>query len=565
LEILLDKGLKDLIYNYMGYDKDFFEKEIYTNSNRLKENFIVNNYYDFYLFIIENYKGESFLQRLYNFYKGDHKCYCGNNTKFIDFKKGYLKFCSINCSRNSEETKEKYKKTCLDKYGVDNVSKLADIKKIKEEKSYEKYGVSTPLQSNYVKEKIIAKYGVDNPFKLKNIQDKIKNTNLEKYGFICSLQDDNIKEKSKKTNLEKYGVDHFSMTDIWKKNIKLINDEKYLKSLSLPNNYQFISKDGNTNKIRHIDCDNVFEIQTQLIRIRKNNKSEICKCCNKINHNLENTLLSYIQSIYKSETIKYRDKKYEIDIYLPELKLGFEFNGLYWHSELFKDKDYHKNKMLYFKEKGIRILNIWEDDWIYREDIIKSIIRLNLNIDINRVYARNCKISKVSERECKDFLNKNHIQGWCVSKYRYALIYNDEIISILTIGKRRLNLGYKNNKKELEILRFCNKINTSVIGGFSKLFKSIKKDIEFDRIITYSDLSIFTGDIYLKTGFKFIGITEPGYYYNIKGIRKNRFNFNKSKLIKMGFDTNKTEREIMFENKHYRVYDCGNSKFEFMF
>ena len=158
----------------MKYDKEFFEKEIYINSNRLKEKFIFNNYHDFYLFIIENYKGESFLQRLYNFYKGDHKCYCGNNTKFIDFKKGYLKFCSITCSSNNEETKEKYKKTCLDKYGVNNVSKSIDIKKSKEKKSYEKYGVSTPLQSDHVKEKIIAKYGVDNPFKLKNIQDKIK-------------------------------------------------------------------------------------------------------------------------------------------------------------------------------------------------------------------------------------------------------------------------------------------------------------------------------------------------------------------------------------------------------
>ena len=75
----------------MSYNKDFFEKEIYTNSNRLKEKFIIKNYYDFYLFIVENYEGESFLQKLYNFYKGDHKCYCGNNTKFVDFKKGYLK------------------------------------------------------------------------------------------------------------------------------------------------------------------------------------------------------------------------------------------------------------------------------------------------------------------------------------------------------------------------------------------------------------------------------------------------------------------------------------------
>lgn len=551
----------------MTYSIEFFEKEIYHNSNRLKENFISKNYHSFYSFVLDNYNGESFLQKLYNFYRGEHKCYCGENTKFIDFKKGYLKFCSISCSRNSEETKEKYKKTCLSKYGVDNPSKLNEIKKKKENKSYHKYGVSTPLQSNYVKEKFYNKYRVDNPFKLKHIQNKIRDTNIQKYGLSCPLQSANVREKTKKTNIQKYGVDHFSKSDIWRNKIKATNDERYIESLSLPSNYQFISKSGHTNRIRHIDCNSIFDIQTQLIRLRKNNKVEICRHCNSINYNLENNLLSYVNSIYSGKIEKYRDKKYEIDIYLPDLKLGFEFNGLYWHSELFKDKNYHKDKMIYFKEKGIRIINIWEDDWSYKTDIIKSIIRSNINLHDSRIYARNCKISKLSNKECKDFLNKNHIQGWCVSKYRYALIHNGEIISILTAGKKRLNLGFKSNPSDngIEILRFCNKLNNIVVGGFSKLLKYMMKDVVVDKVITYSDMSMFTGDVYVKNNFKFAGFTDPGYYYIIKGIKRNRFNFSKSKLIKMGFDISKTEREIMFENNYYRIYDCGNSKFEYIF
>lgn len=548
------------------FDIDYFKNSVYMQkSNRLKEKFIKNNFNEFYQFINKNYSGNSFLEKVYIFVNSDHRCHCGNKTKFISFKKGYLRYCSVICSSNSEKTREKYKQTCLNKYGVSNVSLVDDVKKKKENTFYDKYGVSTYLISDEIKERLIDKYGVDNPFKLKDIQDRIKNTNFKKYGFTCVLQSDVIKEKSKKTNIYKYGVDHFSKTDKWKNNIKSINDESYIKSLSLTDNYQFISKNGHINTIKHIDCGNVFEIQSQLLRLRMNEDVEICKHCNKINYHSENSLLTYIKSIYNGEIIKFRDKKYEIDIYLPELKMGFEFNGLYWHSELFKDSKYHMNKMKYFKDKEIRILNVWEDDWLYKSDIIKSIIKSSIGINDNRLYARKCKISKISDKDCKEFLKNNHIQGWCVSKYRYALIYNDEIVSVLTVGNRRVNLGYKVKKSipEVEILRFCNKLNTNVIGGFSKIFKYLLNDIEFNKIITYSDLSIFTGDVYIKNGFSFVGTSLPGYYYIVGGIRKNRFNFNKSKLIKMGFDKNKTEKDIMFDNNYYRIYDCGNLKFEF--
>lgn len=547
------------------FDVDYFVNSVYMQkSNRLKEKFIQKNFNEFYQFIDKNYTGDTFLEKVYIFVNGNHKCHCGNKTKFISFKKGYLSYCSVTCSSNSEKTREKYKQTCLNRYGFDNVSFVDDVKKKKESTFYDKYGVSTYLQTDRVKEGFIDKYGVDNPFKLKDIQERIKNTNIKKYGHICPLQSEVIKEKTKKTNISKYGVDHFSKTDTWKKNIKSLNLELYIKSLFLSDNYQFISKNSNVNVIKHIDCGNVFEIQTQLLRLRKNKDVEICKHCNKINYHCENSLFSFIESIYSGEILKFRDKKYEIDVYLPELKIGFEFNGLYWHSELFKDSDYHINKIKYFKKIGIRIINIWEDDWLHKSDIIKSIIKTNIGLIDNRIFARKCRVSKISDKECRDFLKNNHIQGWCVSKHRYALIYNDEIVSVLTAGLRRMNLGYKKNSvTELEILRFCNKLNTNVVGGFSKLFKYLLNEIEFNKIITYSDLSMFTGYVYIKNGFNFVGESKPGYHYIVDGLRRNRFCFNKSKLIKMGFDKNKTEREIMFDNNYYRIYDCGNSKFEY--
>lgn len=547
------------------FSVEYFDDVVYKGKpNRIKENFLKNRFTDFYNFIINEFKGESFLEKLYVFRNGGSKgCYCGNVTRFISFSRGYLEYCSITCSSNSDKTREKYKRTCLEKYGVDNVSNSDLIKNKKEKTFYARYGKSTYLQTQESKNKIISKLGVDNPFKSDKIQNKIRESNLRKYGTEFILQIPEIREKSKKTNLEKYGSDHFSKTSIWKDKMRSLNNNLFIESLDLPSNYSFISKNNQSNILKHHDCGNEFEIQTQLMRLRRKNKSEICRICNKIEYKLQNDVLNYINSIYDGTIEKYRDSKYEIDIYLPELKLGFEFNGLYWHSELFKNSDYHINKRLYFMDREIRIINIWEDDWKFKNDIVKSIISSNFRIHSIKIYGRECIIKKIEDREVKKFLNENHIQGWCVSKYRYALIHRGEIVSVLTIGGTRKNIGHKNNIGQLEILRFCNKINTIVIGGFSKIFKKAIKDLDFENIITYSDCSMFDGGVYSKNGFYFLGRTDPGYHYIIKGVRKNRFNFTKSNLIKMGFDPDKTERQIMYENGFYRIYDCGNYKFEY--
>jgi len=211
----------------------------------------------------------------------------------------------------------------------------------------------------------------------------------------------------------------------------------------LPNGYEFISKDLNINRIKHDKCGNIFEIQTQLIRIRNNKNSEICNICNKVCYYKEEKISKYIKSIYDGKIINnYRDGL-EIDVYLPELNIGFEFNGLYWHSEIYKNKNYHLNKTTHFKERGIRIINIWEDDWDYKREIIESIIKSNINKYEKVVYARNCKFSEISNKESKEFLIKNHLQGWCVSKYRYGLKYKGDIVSLITISKKKAKYGNK--------------------------------------------------------------------------------------------------------------------------
>ena len=130
----------------------------------------------------------------------------------------------------------------------------------------------------------------------------------------------------------------------------------------------------------------------------------------------------------------------------------------------------------------------------------------------------------------------------------------------MTFGRGRIALGGKSN--EWELTRFCNKINTSVIGGFSKLLMYFIKNNKPNKIITYADIRWFNGDLYLKNNFKFIHQTKPNYWYIIGLNRYHRFNYRKDVLVKQGFDANKSEHEIMLERKIYRIYDCGNLKFE---
>ena len=256
-------------------------------------------------------------------------------------------------------------------------------------------------------------------------------------------------------------------------------------------------------------------------------------------------------------------KPFELDIFIPEVDVAIEFNGLYWHNEKHVSSDYHINKTNLCKEKGIRLIHIFEDEWLYRQDIVKSRLKAICNKQQNTIYARNCIIKEVSFNDSKEFLNKNHIQGHCVSSHRYGLYYDNELVSLMTFGRKRINLGSIKDEN-YELLRFCNKLNTSVVGGASKLLKHfIKTNNITSNIISYCDLRWSDGNLYEKLGFNFIHISKPNYFYIIKNKRENRFKFRKDILVKKyNCPIDMTEHEFMLLNKYYRIYDCGAILYE---
>ena len=485
--------------------------------------------------------------------------------------------------------REKAKITCLDRYGVENVSMIDEVKKIKSETSLTNWGVLNPFSSEIIKDKISstiknkynskyyvlsddckAKYnkfcenlGVNHYSMSDDFKLKYEKTCLENWGYRSSLSSPEVREKCKETLLIKYGFDHtMKIKDISIKNtMRLVEGRRdYFNEVG----YKMISYNYENciYTLKRIECGHTFEITYDLFRSRIKYKNSACLECypkNDLSSIKEKELKEFIISIYGNNDILINDRivldGIELDIFIPSKRIAFEFNGLYWHSDKFKDKFYHQNKTNKCKEIGIDLLHIWEDDWINKKDILKSIISNRLGNINKKINARDCKINILSNKDSILFLDENHIQGGVNSNICISLEHDNEIVSLMTFGKR-----YLNKKSQFELLRFCNKKGYNIIGGASKLFKYFLNNYNYDIILSYSDNSIFKGNLYEKLGFLNDGQTSLNYYWTDLNKRYHRFNFNKKRLIKMGYDKLKTEEEIMKELGYFKIWSCGQTR-----
>ncbi len=477
-------------------------------------------------------------------------CKCGNKTTFNrNWKDGYKKYCSSKCSQSDKLTKLKRKQTVMEKYGVDNIAKLDDVKKKKESTNLKKYGTKSSFQNDEVKKKwrdnISEKWGVEHIFQLKSIKDE-----------------------SKKTSLSKYGTEHFVQSNSYKEKLEEMNFSDKLRRFYLDKHIQkysnhkleFIEINNRILTLRG-ECNHQFTIHYDSLMRRIENKYEYCTICNPVNSGQsqeEKKVIDWLNSL--NIEIKERDKSVgiELDIFIPSKNIGIEFNGLYWHSELYKNNNYHLNKTNICQNKNIRLIHIWEDDWLYKKDIVKSMILNSMGMSTERVYARKCKLINLSTEQKDIFLKNNHIQGKCTSSINIGLEYNNEIVSVMTFGTRGIN-----SKKEFELIRFCNKINTNVIGSASKLFKYFLNNYNYKKITSFADISHFTGNLYKKLGFNYTHRTKPNYWWVIDGVRHHRFTWNKKRLVKEGADSNKTGVEIMYNMGYFRIFGCGQDKYTY--
>ena len=281
--------------------------------------------------------------------------------------------------------------------------------------------------------------------------------------------------------------------------------------------------------------------------------------CNK--SKAEEEIANFIIDLVGAENVMLNTKqvlnsKRELDIFIPNYNLAVEFNGLFWHNELNKPNNYHLDKTNECKTQGIHLFHIFEDEWKYKKNIVMSMIKNKLNLTENKIYARQCVVKEVDFQIAKTFLESNHLQGNCSGAIRIGLYHKNELLSLMVFGKTRHFVG--NNKDGYELLRFCNKINTNVVGGASKLFKFFIKKHNPTEIISYADKRWSTGGVYDKLNFTLYNESKPSYYYIIGEKRVYRYNLRKNILIKkFNCPKDKTEREFCREQKWYRIYDCG--------
>jgi hypothetical protein len=463
------------------------------------------------------------------------------------------------------EKSKKLKNELKERMKVNNPSKIESVKEKKIRTNLEKWGVENVFQSEEIKEKIkvtnIEKFGYDSFTKTDEYREKSKITSLQNWGVDHPMKCDEVVEKSKKTNLEKYGFtshtktkeyklnrkDHTKSEIFRKERFKITKDSDYIKylgeSISL-----FSCKEGHNFKIK---SDNYLS--------RRSNNTPLCTICNPIGDKRsikESELFEFIKDNYDCKIIRsYRDGL-EIDIYLPDLKIGFEFNGLYWHSDEFRDKKYHFNKTLFFEKRGIKIFHIWEDDWDDKKEIVKSMILNKIGKTPYKISARKCEIREIKDiGVVKKFINENHIQGFVGSVSKIGLFHDDTLVSLMMFDN--FEGRKKTNENEWNISRFCNLRNHNVTGGFSKLLKYFIKKNKPERIITYADKTYSFGDLYYKNGFTILKNISYDYKYLINNKR-----INKSKFRKKNLNTGLSESLEMSISGIYRIWDSGKIKFE---
>lgn len=477
-----------------------------------KKWFVNNGYEKEYEEIIEKtlfLKNPTMIQRIYhiiNDIDSEIKCpNCKTNSPaFITINKGYATYCSCKCQ--AEFTKEVRKNTIIEKYG--SYPFLSDSALEKRKKTcLEKYGTEFPFQNKEIQDKqtqtMLDLYGVENPSQLQHIKDKKVETCLKNWGTENPNQCQQIQDKKKSTCLEKYGVEYFFQTDVFKESISDYNFPRH----SVGEN-EIFEHLGNI-----LDCE-----------IIQGNRSVL--------------------------------NGKELDIYIPDKNLAIEYCGLYWHSNKFRNNSYHKEKFDLCKEHNIRLITIFEDEWLNNKELIKT--KLSHILDSNnskKVFARKCEIKKVSNKEKTKFYESHHIQGNGNSSIHIGLYYEQELVSCMSFKQRK--------QKIFELDRFATKY--TIPGGFNKLLNHFKIHFDWLEIITFADLRWHIGDVYIKSGFKYDKLLNPDYYYIINNKRSHKFNFRKSSIKKKYSDLYNdalSESENMKNIGILKIYDCGKIRFK---
>ena len=245
----------------------------------------------------------------------------------------------------------------------------------------------------------------------------------------------------------------------------------------------------------------------------------------------------------------------ELDIYAPEKKVAIEFNGVYWHSSKFKDKDAHHTKFKLAVEAGIKLVQVWEDDWNLRRPIVEEHLKQVLGVStLPKIAARKTKVVEVPYSVAKDFLNANHIQGAAGAAFHLSLQYEEDVVALASFKRR--------SDGDLELVRYATSAN--VQGGHSKLVTYVERNYTYNQLVTFADLTFGSGELYRKTGWVEDKFLSPDYQYLVGGQRIHKFNYRLKRFREdpdLQYVAGMSESQLAELNGLLRVYDAGKIRF----
>ena len=458
-------------------------------------------------------------------------------------------------SEDKQKRNDNREKTCIERYGVAHTSQVPEFNKKRQQTCLEKYGHTNYLASehNNVQQKCLEKNDVKHFNYTMTFKERME---------LFWGNDENIKNniiKQKQTCLAKYGVDSYSKTPEFVEQFQQTRTKKnheLLSSILFLEDKDWLIQHHHTNKqtASSIADELGVHVTTVISYIRKHDITQMYYTeQSQPERDITKILSQYNISIITNT--RNVITPYELDIFLPDYNIAIEYCGLYWHSDVNKPTKYHKMKFDKCAEQGIRLITIFEDEWVGKQSLVLSKIFNILHISSEgSIYARKCDIRPVPAADKKTFYNKWHIQGNGPGSLTYGLYHNVELVAVITFIQKQ--------NKVYELNRFAT--SQHVVGGFSKLLKHFMRNNDWGEIISYADLRWSIGNLYEQNGFNNIKIVPPTYEYIINNKRAHRSSFMRKNLpIYLGelFNPNLTEFQNMDNAGILRIWNCGLLKY----
>lgn len=308
---------------------------------------------------------------------------------------------------------------------------------------------------------------------------------------------------------------------------------------------------------KHLKCGSFRETRLKLF------KDQDCPVCSNNGVSKQETEIKnwILEMGFEAKKFKFSNnitRKKEIDIFIPSLNLGIEYCGLYWHSEESgKTRSYHANKMKEAKSEGVRLITIFEDEWLDRQDQVKNFLLSVLNKNEHKVYGRNTVVKITDKDTANKFYEDNHIQGRPQSAILHLGLYTKENLLVGCMSFGAHHRGGNDQTVVLNRLAFLH--NHTVHGGASKLLSFAINSLKlmgYNKILSWSDSRWSEGNIYKTLGFSLEEELGPDYSYVLGQSRVSKQSCQKKNLRKKGAVGN-TELEMAKSLGYSRIWDCG--------